>query len=149
MVPSERSCHKQYKCAISVLNMKALSFLERNLWPRLKFLFTHTCRRPHGRGRQQQGLWHKLPRHSSQLAKNCGMTGHISCTWVQCATTVYRLERMAILVFQLARKTQTLYRADFAKVEIFYRTFGLVKCNISQDRIKICQTEIFKWNFDK
>ena len=36
--------------------------------------------------------------------------------------------------------------SDFAKVEIFYRTFGLVKCNISQDRIKICRTEKFKWN---
>ena len=39
--------------------------------------------------------------------------------------------------------------SDFAKAEIFYRTFGLVKSNISPDRIKICRTEKFKWNFDK
>ena len=40
-------------------------------------------------------------------------------------------------------------QTDFAKEEIFYRTFGLVKNNISPDRIKICRTEKFKWNFDK
>ena len=39
--------------------------------------------------------------------------------------------------------------SDFAKAEIIYRTFGLVKSNISPDRIKICWTEKFKWNFDK
>ena len=32
---------------------------------------------------------------------------------------------------------------DLAKAEIFYRTFGLVKSNISPDRIKICRTEKF------
>ena len=50
-------------------------------------------------------------------------------------------------LFCLYTVTQT--STDFAKAEIFYRTFGLVKSNIAPDRIKICRTEKFKWNFDK
>ena len=50
---------------------------------------------------------------------------------------------------ELRTDRQTNMNADFAKAEIFYRTFGLVKSNISPDRIKICRTEKFKWNFDK
>ena len=51
--------------------------------------------------------------------------------------------------FSVFFKPMKLIISDFAKAEIFYRTFGLVKSNISPDRIKICRTEKFKWNFDK
>ena len=38
------------------------------------------------------------------------------------------------------------YTADFAKAEIVYGTLGLVKSNISPDRMEICRNEKVQWN---
>ena len=53
---------------IHMCNMKALPLLVWKLWPRLKFLSTQPMRTP--TRTPTLGLWHKLPRHSSRLAKN-------------------------------------------------------------------------------
>ena len=42
MVPCERSCHKEYT-NYHLKDVSLLACLVRKLWPRLKFLFTHTC----------------------------------------------------------------------------------------------------------
>ena len=62
MVPSERSCHKQYTCAIWKPHLLLLESYGQDL----KFLNVHTHT-----STPKVGLWQKLPGHSYWLAKNC------------------------------------------------------------------------------
>ena len=52
----------------------------------------------------------KLLRKSNEFKETRGPKGHISCTWVQCATFFYRTPRKAIFVHWSTRKTQTWSR---------------------------------------
>ena len=69
-VPSEDGRIKNYGTMCKVLlqgihmcNMRTLPLLVWKLWPKLKFSSTQPTRTP------TLGLWHKLPGHSSRLAK--------------------------------------------------------------------------------